>query len=301
MVDLIGLEGLSGNEIVRLLDAAEQFKKTAEPEPALSGRVIGLLFFEPSTRTRASFEVAAKRLGAHPLAMPMDASSVVKGESLEDTLANLEAIGVELFVIRHPDSGSAERAARAAKVPVVNAGDGWHEHPTQALLDIFTIREKLGRLKGLEVAILGDILHSRVARSNLWGLTRLGAKVVVCGPPTLIPKGIEKWARVAASPEGALAKADAAIVLRIQAERQKEGLFPTLAEYRRGYALTRERLARAKPGCLVLHPGPINRGVELDSDVADGAQSVILEQVRNGVFVRMAVFSELLGSKGRVG
>jgi aspartate carbamoyltransferase catalytic subunit len=300
MEDLIGLEGLSGSEITRLLDAAEQFKRAGEPEPLLTGRVIGLLFFEPSTRTRASFEVAAKRLGAHPLAMPMEASSVAKGESLEDTLANLEAIGVDLFVIRHPDSGAAERAARAAKVPVVNAGDGWHEHPTQALLDILTMREKKGRIKGLQVAILGDILHSRVARSNLWGLTRLGAKVVVCGPPTLIPKGIEKWARVASRPEQALEDADAVIVLRIQQERQKEGLFSSLAEYRRLYALTAERLAQAKPGCLVLHPGPINRGVEMTSEVADGPQSAILEQVRNGVFVRMAVFAELLGAKGKV-
>jgi len=299
MKDLIGLEGLAAAEILSILDRAADFKRAYAAGKRrwkdLEDRTVALLFYEPSTRTRFSFELAAKRLSAHVLAFDAQASSVVKGETLADTLKNLEAMGVDAFVIRHADSGAARFAALSTQAGVINAGDGAHEHPTQALLDFMTIREYKRKFEGLKVVYVGDILHSRVARSGIFGLAKLGAKVAVCGPPTLVPDaasalGVDIFYDLDRSLQGA----DAVVALRIQLERIQENLFPSLTEYAKLYCLTPERLKAAKSDCIVLHPGPMNRGVEISDSVADGEHSVILEQVKNGVFVRMAVLSMLL-------
>lgn len=292
--DLLGLEYLSREEIVFILDTAASFKEVTTREikkvPALRGKTVVNLFYEPSTRTRVSFELAAKRLSADVINIAAETSSVRKGETLVDTGMNIEALKADIIVIRHNYSGAAMMLARHLKISVVNAGDGWHEHPTQALLDMLTLREKLGRIAGLKVTIVGDIAHSRVARSNIWGLTRLGAEVTVCAPKMLIPAGIEEMgARVCTDIDRALADADAVNVLRMQFERDEKNAFPQQMEYYKTFGITEERLAKAKKNLIVMHPGPINRGIEMSSEVADCPQSVILEQVTNGIAVRMAV------------
>ncbi|TRZ94148.1 aspartate carbamoyltransferase catalytic subunit [bacterium] len=292
--DLLGLEELNKDEIELILDTVESFKEVSTREikkvPALRGKTVVNLFYEPSTRTRVSFEVAAKRLSADVINIAVETSSVKKGETLSDTGRNIEALKADIIVVRHNCSGAAAMLARNLKISVVNAGDGWHEHPTQALLDIFTLKEKLGRIKGLKVTIVGDIAHSRVARSNIWGLTKLGAQVTVCAPRMLIPVGIEEMgAQVTEDIEDALRQADAVNVLRMQFERDIEGAFPEQLEYFKQFGITRERLEKAKKDIIVMHPGPINRGIEMSSEVADGANSVILEQVTNGIAVRMAI------------
>ena len=288
--DLLGLQGLSASEIGSILDAAASFKarKTSEE---LSGRTVAFLFSEPSTRTRSSFEVAARRLGGEVLGFATASSSLLKGESLFDTIRNLESMGVEYFIVRHEVSGAIDELSKTVKSSLINAGDGAHEHPTQGLLDIFTLREKKGQIKGLKVVIVGDILHSRVARSNIHGLKALGAKVTVCGPSALIPKGIEKLGvTVSHDLDSALTGADAVNVLRLQLERQKQNLVTSVADYYDAFGVSSKRLAKV-PDCLILHPGPMNRGVEISSEAADGANSVILDQVENGVYIRMAVLS----------
>ena len=299
--DLLGLRELSTEEIRLLLETAESFREISlrpiKKVPALRGKTVVNLFFEPSTRTRTSFELAAKRLSADIVNIATHGSSLSKGETVLDTVRNLEALKVDLFVIRHAAAGAPHLIARRTHVPVINAGDGAHEHPTQALLDLFTIQEKKGRIAGLRVAIIGDIAHSRVARSNIWGLTKLGAHVTVCGPPTLIPPQIEQLGvQVAHRLEEAMAEADVLMLLRIQHERQERHLIPSLREYRLRYGIDRERLARAKTDVLIMHPGPVNRGVELDSAVADGPHSVILDQVTNGLAVRMAALYLVSGA-----
>lgn len=301
--DLLALEDLSRDEIVALLDAAEALRERHDgaegPDRRLSARTVANLFYEPSTRTRVSFEIAERRLGIRAVTVTAAGSSVAKGETLLDTARTLEAMGVDLVVIRHAASGSARFLADRVAAAVVNAGDGAHEHPTQGLLDLLTIRRRLGRIAGLRVVLVGDVLHSRVARSNLWGLTKLGAHVGVCGPRTLLPPGIEELGvRVYVDLDAALAEADVVNVLRIQRERQAENLFPSVGEYRRRYGLTRARLERAPRHLLVLHPGPMNRGVEIDSTVADGDEAAILEQVTNGVAVRIAVLKALFAADG---
>ena len=292
--DLLGLEYLSQEEISLILETAESFKEVSSRDikkvPALRGKTVVNLFYEPSTRTRVSFEVAAKRLSADVINIASETSSVRKGETLIDTGKNIEALKADILVIRHNYSGAANMLAEHLNISVVNAGDGWHEHPTQALLDIFTLKEKLGRIDGLEVVIVGDISHSRVARSNIWGLNKLGAKVTVCAPKMLIPPGIERMgANISHNIDQALENADAVNVLRMQFERDSEEAFPKQLEYFKDFGITQERLKRAKKNILVMHPGPINRGIELSSEVADGPNSVILEQVTNGIAVRMAV------------
>ncbi len=293
---------LSAREIESLLDAAKPYASGAESRKPLSGRTVAFLFSEPSTRTRSSFEVAARRLGAEILGFSVASSSLLKGESLLDTIRNLEAMGVDYFIIRHEHSGTLDAVAPHTRASLVNAGDGAHEHPTQALLDAFTLRERWGSLQGRRVVIVGDILHSRVARSNIFLLRKLGARVAVCGPAPLMPHGIESLGvSVSHDLDAVLSDADAVNVLRLQLERQKENLVASMGEYFETYGITPARLALAKPGCLVLHPGPMNRGVEIASAVADGAQSVILEQVRNGVAVRMAVLETLESARGTRG
>jgi aspartate carbamoyltransferase catalytic subunit len=292
--DLLGLEYLTQEEIELILDTAESFKEISTREikkvPALRGKTAVNLFYEPSTRTRVSFEVAAKRLSADVINIATETSSVKKGETLIDTGKNIQALKADIIIMRHNCSGAANMLARALDISVVNAGDGWHEHPTQALLDIFTLKEKLGKIKGLNVVIVGDIAHSRVARSNIWGLTKLGAKVTLCAPQLLLPIGIEKTGVKTTSdiPE-ALKNADAVNVLRMQFERDEGAAFPEQLDYYKKFGITEERLAKAKKDIVVMHPGPINRGIEMSSEVADGANSVILEQVTNGIAVRMAV------------
>ena len=292
--DLLGLEELNRQEIELILSTAESFKEVSTREikkvPALRGKTVVNLFYEPSTRTRVSFEVAAKRLSADVINIASETSSVRKGETLTDTGRNIEALKADIIVVRHNCSGAAAMLARHVKISVVNAGDGWHEHPTQALLDIFTLKEKLGKIEGLNVSIVGDIAHSRVARSNIWGLTKLGAKVLVCAPSMLVPPGIEEMgAEVSQDIDEALKKADAVNVLRMQFERDEQGAFPQQLEYFKNFGITQERLQKAKKNIVVMHPGPINRGIEISSEVADGLNSVILEQVTNGIAVRMAV------------
>ncbi|HAU38640.1 MAG TPA: aspartate carbamoyltransferase [Phycisphaerales bacterium] len=292
--DLLGLDELSAEEIVHILDTAESFKEVStrsiKKVPALRGKVVALMFFEDSTRTRMSFELAASRLSADTILFTAKGSSVAKGETTLDTVRNIEAMGVDIFVVRHGQSGSPHMLARQVRASIVNAGDGQHEHPTQALLDIFTIRQKLSRVAGLKVAIVGDIAHSRVARSNILGLRKLGAEVVVVGPPTLVPSAITAMGcSVSHSLDDVLAEVDVVNMLRIQFERFSSSLFPSVREYHNLYGLTAARLARAKKDLLVMHPGPINRGVELTSEVADGPNSCILQQVTNGLAVRMAV------------
>ncbi|MDP2912676.1 MAG: aspartate carbamoyltransferase catalytic subunit [Candidatus Omnitrophota bacterium] len=292
--DLLGLEYLSAEEIGLILYTAQSFKEVTtrhiKKVPALRGKTVVNLFYEPSTRTRTSFELAAKRLSADVINVEIEASSVKKGETLIDTGRNIEALKIDIIVVRHNCSGAPNILARAVKSSVVNAGDGWHEHPTQALLDMFTLKEKLGRIEGLKVSIIGDIAHSRVCRSNIWGLTKLGAKVTVCAPKMLIPEGIEKMGVKATDDiTEALEDADAINVLRMQFERDGAAAFPSKLEYFKRYGITNERLKKCKREIVVMHPGPINRGVEMSSEVADGGNSVILEQVTNGIAVRMAV------------
>jgi aspartate carbamoyltransferase catalytic subunit len=292
--DLLGLEYLSKEEIELILESAKSFKEILKRPlrkvPTLRGKTVVNLFYEPSTRTRTSFELAAKRLSADVINIVKESSSIQKGETLIDTGRNLEALKTDIIVIRHNSSGAAIMLSRAVNISVVNAGDGWHEHPTQALLDIFTLAEKRGSLGGLNVSIIGDIAHSRVARSNIWGLKKLGANVTVCAPKNLIPAGIgELGVKVTNNVEEAIKKADAINVLRMQFERDEAGAFPSKIDYFKTFGITEERLKEAKKDIIVMHPGPINRGVEISAEVADGANSVILEQVTNGIAVRMAV------------
>jgi aspartate carbamoyltransferase catalytic subunit len=298
--DLVGLEFLTADQIRLILDTAEPFKEVSERAikkvPALRGKTIVNLFFEASTRTRISFEFAEKRLSADTVNVATSISSVSKGETLVDTARNLEAMRIDMVVIRHPASGAAQFLGDRIRSNVINAGDGKHEHPTQGLLDLLTLRDRFGKLEGLKVAICGDVLHSRVARSNIWGLLKLGAEVALTGPATLIPRepaevGVQIIPRI----DDAMAWADALNVLRLQLERMQGGFIPSLREYNRVFGVTRERLERAGKELVILHPGPMNRGVEIDSDVADGPCSVILPQVTNGVAVRMAVLYLLAG------
>ena len=302
---LLGISDLSAEEITYLLDTAETFREISRREikkvPALRGRTVINLFFEPSTRTRTSFEIAGKRLSADVINISSSSSSVSKGETLLDTARNLEAMAPDLIVIRHPSAGAPHQLARVCRASIVNAGDGAHEHPTQALLDALTIRQQKGRIEGLKVAILGDILHSRVARSNAHLLTKLGAQVSLAGPGTLAPPEFESLAgegmlRVERRMEDAIRDADVVMVLRIQRERQEAAFFPSLREYAVHFGLNLKRLSLAKPDAIVMHPGPMNRGIEIASDVADGARSLILDQVSNGVAVRMAVLYLLAGN-----
>lgn len=289
--DLLGLETLSAAEIEAILDAAASFKKSPSPK-LLAGRTVAFLFTEASTRTRSSFEAAALRLGAECLSFSAAGSSLAKGETLLDTMLNLEAVGATHFVVRHDRSGVLEDLAPRVKASVVNAGDGWHEHPTQGLLDLLTLRERWGGFKGRRIVILGDIRHSRVARSNLFALKTLGAKVVFCGPTPLVPDAFAALGAVVEHDvEKALKGADAVNVLRLQLERMEQGFVPSMADYALVYQLTPARAMLMKPDALVLHPGPMNRGVEIASEVADGPRSVILDQVSNGVFVRMAALA----------
>jgi aspartate carbamoyltransferase catalytic subunit len=298
--DLVGIAELSVEEISLILDTAEAMKEIAsrpiKKVPALRGKTVVNLFFEASTRTRTSFEIAEKRLSADTLNIAANTSSVVKGETLADTVHNIKAMSPDLLVVRHPASGSCHFISRICRAGVINAGDGMHEHPTQALLDAFTIRERKQRLAGLKVAICGDLLHSRVLRSNVLLLTRMGAEVWLCGPPTLIPVGFEQsGVHITSSVDEAVEGADAVMMLRIQLERMLGGYFPSLREYFNVFGMTAERVRRAKPDVLIMHPGPMNRGVEIASEVADGPYSVILDQVANGVAVRMAILYLLSG------
>jgi aspartate carbamoyltransferase catalytic subunit len=297
--DLLGIKGMAADEIKLILDTAATFKDVSERDikkvPTLRGKTVINLFYEASTRTRTSFELAGKRLSADVINISTSTSSVTKGETLLDTAQNIEAMKSDIIIVRHACSGAPEFLAHRLKSSVINAGDGSHEHPTQGLLDMFTIREKLGRLDGATVAIVGDILHSRVARSNIYGLTTMGAAVRVCGPPTMVPPGIEKMgAKVYSDMDEAVRGADAIMMLRLQLERQTAGLFPGVREYARLFGLNRARLDRVGKSAIVMHPGPMNRGVEIASDVADNS-SVILDQVTNGVAVRMAVMFLLSG------
>lgn len=290
---LLGLEDLSSDEIIHLLDTAEGFRevstRSVKKVPALRGRVVVNLFFEPSTRTRTSFELAGARLSADVLNFSGSSSSTSKGETLNDTARNIEAMGVDIVVIRHSCAGAAYQLSKVLECSVINAGDGGHEHPTQALLDIFTIRKEKKSLEGLKVAIVGDVAHSRVARSNIWGLQKLGAEVYAVGPSTLVPNGLATLGvKVHHNLDEILDEIDVFNMLRIQQERQEKGLFPTIREYAKLFGLNGERMKRVKEDALVLHPGPINRGVELTPEVADGPRSVILDQVTNGLAVRMA-------------
>jgi aspartate carbamoyltransferase catalytic subunit len=301
-VDLLGLENLSSREILKYLDLAEKFSAVLERPipfvPSLRGKTILTLFFEPSTRTQISFSIAAKRLSADVVNFSQSVSSVKKGETIVDTAKNIEAMKVDGVVVRHSAPGAARILSDNLEAFVINAGDGGHEHPTQALLDLMTMRQIFGRLKGLNVLIIGDIEHSRVARSNIFGLKTLGARVALCGPPTLIPLGIEDLGvDVFYNLDEVIDKYDIVMALRIQLERQAGGLFPSLREYRTLYGLTRERVARMKNKSIVMHPGPTNRGIEIDPEVADSNKSVILKQVKNGVAIRMAVLFIHAGGK----
>lgn len=300
--DLLGIQHLTPEEITFILDAAKAFKqvgeRTVKKVPSLRGKTQINLFIEPSTRTRTSFELAAKRMSADVINITTTSSSLVKGETLKDTARNLEAMNTDIIVIRHSAAGAPHFLATRVKASVINAGDGAHEHPTQALLDAFTIREKFGKLAGLNVTILGDILYSRVARSNIWLLTKMGAKVTLAGPSTLVPRVFEKFGcRVTCDIEEAIRDADVINLLRIQHERQRKTMFPSIGEYTAMFGLNKERFARTKPTVMIMHPGPINRGVEVDSEVADGDRSVILQQVTNGLAVRMAVLFLCTGGK----
>jgi len=298
--DLLGIADLLPEEITLVLDTADAMKEIAsrpiKKVPALRGKTVVNLFFEPSTRTRTSFEIAEKRLSADTLNIAIATSSVVKGETLADTAMNLEAMRPDMIVLRHSSSGACHLLSRICRSAIINAGDGTHEHPTQALLDAFTIREHKKQLRGLKVAIVGDLTHSRVLRSNVHLLTKMGADVWVCGPPTLMPTDIKRWGVTPTNHvEDAVAGADVIMMLRIQLERMEGAYFPSLREYFRVFGMTEARLGLAKPDVLIMHPGPMNRGVEIASEVADGPFSVILEQVANGVAVRMAVLYLLAG------
>ncbi|MDH4226268.1 MAG: aspartate carbamoyltransferase catalytic subunit [Deltaproteobacteria bacterium] len=298
--DILGIEDLAKDEIEALLSTAESFKDVSKREikkvPTLRGKTVINLFYESSTRTRTSFEIAAKRMSADAVNISVATSSVKKGETLKDTAKNLEAMNPDCIVIRHASSGAPHLIAKYVKCAVVNAGDGAHEHPSQALLDMLTVRDRLGRLDGLNVLIAGDIAHSRVARSNIHGFTKMGSKVTVCAPPTMMPKGIEKLGCEATHDfQGAIKNADVIMMLRIQLERQEEALFSSGREYSKVYGLDAAKLKNAKKDVVIMHPGPVNRGLEISNDVADGPWSLILDQVNNGVAVRMAMFYLLLG------
>jgi aspartate carbamoyltransferase catalytic subunit len=298
--DVLEMESLSVEEIEAILDTAETLKeistRSIKKVPTLRGKTVVHFFYEPSTRTKTSFEIAAKRLSADTVSISASTSSIVKGETLVDTAKNLEAMNPDAIVIRHSAAGAPHLLARQVEASVINAGDGMHAHPTQALLDMMTVREKKGRLAGLRIAIIGDIAHSRVARSNIVGFSKTGAEVILAGPPTMIPMGVETLgAHITYHVEEAIKDADVVMVLRIQKERQQAFVFPSEREYAQCYGLTEKRLAGAKEDVLIMHPGPINRGVEIAPEVADGPHSVILEQVTNGVAIRMALLYLLLG------
>jgi aspartate carbamoyltransferase catalytic subunit len=299
---LLDIQSLSAEEILTVLDTAREFKGVGERAvkkvPTLRGKTVVNLFIEPSTRTRISFELAALRLTADVINFTAESSSLRKGETLKDTARNLEALNADIIIIRHCATGAPHFLSRVLSSSVINAGDGAHEHPTQALLDVFTIRERKGRIEGLNVTILGDVLYSRVARSNIWALLKLGAHVTLCGPPTLVPAVFERLGcKVTHNVAEAIAEADIINLLRIQHERQRQTMFPSIGEYTKLFGLNRQRIEATKPDVLIMHPGPINRGVEIDSDVADGPQSVILEQVTNGLAVRMAVLYLVSGER----
>jgi aspartate carbamoyltransferase catalytic subunit len=295
---LLGLEGLSREEILYLIESASSFREISERDikkvPTLRGKTVVSLFYEASTRTRTSFEIAAKRLSADFVSISSATSSTTKGETLLDTARNIAAMRPDCLVIRHVASGAPHFLAKRVDCPIINAGDGMHEHPTQALLDLLTIRDRVGRLEGLDVAIVGDVLHSRVTRSNVHALRKLGCRIRLVGPPTLLPPEAAAWGEVHHDLRAGIRGADAIMMLRIQRERQGANFFPSLDEYSRYFCLTRAALAEAKPQAVVLHPGPINRGVEIASDVADGPASLIMDQVTNGVAVRMAVLFVLV-------
>jgi aspartate carbamoyltransferase catalytic subunit len=298
--DLLGMGPLSPEDITLILDTAESLKEISERDikkvPTLRGKTVVHFFYEPSTRTRTSFEMAAKRLSADTVSLSSSTSSMVKGETLIDTARNLEAMNPDLVVLRHSSSGAPHLLARELRAGVINGGDGINEHPTQALLDLYTMREKKGKVEGLEVAIIGDISHSRVARSNIIGLTKMGARVTVGGPPTMMPVGIEELGvKVVHDPAKAIQEKDVIMLLRIQLERQTRALFPSLREYATFFGVNTEVMRRARDDVIVMHPGPMNRGVEITSEVADGPHSVILDQVTNGVAVRMAILYLLIG------
>ncbi|MCM8794432.1 MAG: aspartate carbamoyltransferase catalytic subunit [Candidatus Omnitrophica bacterium] len=304
--DFLALEDLSKEELQLLLQQTKAFQEISlrpiKKVPALRGKTVVLCFMEPSTRTRASFELAAKRLSADILSIQPASSSIAKGETILDTARNIEAMHVDVVVLRYDTSGVPMRVAQAIRPSVINAGDGSHEHPTQGLIDLFTIQEKKGKIEGLEVLIVGDILHSRVARSDMWGLTKMGAKVTLCGPPTLVPQEMEQFgARVSFDLKKEIPKADVLIALRLQLERQKERFIPSFREYTKLYGIDQERLKEAKPEMIVMHPGPVNRGVELAPEVADGPRAVILDQVTNGIAARMAVLYLVAGTKEKEG
>lgn len=301
--DLLDLSDFTRQEIELVLETAKSFKEVSSRDikkvPALRGKTVVMLFFEASTRTRISFELAAKRLSADTLNVSIATSSASKGESILDTARNIEAMNVDLIIVRHKSSGAPKILADGLKAAVVNAGDGCRAHPTQALLDMFTLQEKLGKIEGLNIAIVGDILHSRVARSNIQGLIKLGANVTVCGPSTLMPVGIERMGvKVSYDLKKVLNHSDAVIALRLQMERQKDHFLPSIREYARMFGVNGAKLQNARKDIIVMHPGPTNRGVEVSAEVADGERSVILDQVTNGVAVRMAVLYLLLGKKG---
>jgi len=302
--DLIGLEELTKDEIETILDMAVSFKEVStrrvKKVPPLRGKTVVNLFFEPSTRTRTSFELAAKRLSADVLSFDVSTSSISKGETITNTAKNIEAMKVDCFIVRHSIAGAPKIIGQSVSSAVINAGDGCHEHPTQALLDLFTVRERIGRIEGIKIAIVGDILHSRVARSNIWGFTKLGAKVFVCGPPTIIPVEIEKMgAKLTYCIDDALENADVVYLLRLQRERQKENFLTSLKEYSSYYGIDEDRYEKIlKNGSFIMHPGPMNRGVEIRSDIAERDRSLILEQVTNGIAVRMAVLYLTIGARG---
>jgi len=298
--DILGLEEMSAEEITLILETARSMREIMQRKikkvPTLRGRSVLNLFYEPSTRTKASFELAQKYMSSDAVSVAGTSSSLVKGETLKDTVRNVEVMGVECVIMRHPVSGSAHYLARNVEASVINAGDGMHEHPTQGLLDMFTIFENKGRLEELKVVIVGDIRHSRVARSNLWGLQKMGAEVAVAGPPTLMPPDLDVFGvKHFTSIEEAVADADVVMALRLQKERQESGFFPSMREYAETYGLNARRLEHTKEDLLIMHPGPINRGIELSSDLADGPRSVIMDQVAAGVAVRMALLYLLLG------
>ncbi|MDP8212840.1 MAG: aspartate carbamoyltransferase catalytic subunit [Candidatus Zapsychrus exili] len=300
--DLLDLQNLSKEEIELILETAKSFKEVSSRDvkkvPALRGKTVVMLFFENSTRTRMSFELAAKRLSADTINIAISSSSLSKGETILDTARNIEAMNVDAIIVRHPTAGVPKILSENLGPSIINAGDGCRSHPTQALLDMFTIKEKLGKIEGLEVGIVGDIAHSRVARSNICGLNKLGAKVTVCGPATLIPSDIEKLGvKVSHDVDEIIKNSDVIMLLRIQKERQEDKFLPSIREYAKVFGINKNRLKNAKKDLLIMHPGPTNRGVELSAEVADGEYSVILDQVTNGVAVRMAILYLLLGTK----
>lgn len=302
---LLDLQSYSKQDIENILQTAKSFKEVSARDvkkvPALRGKTVVLLFFEPSTRTRTSFELAAKRLSADTINISASASSLSKGETILDTAKNIEAMNVDALVVRHSCAGVPQKLAAELGCSIINAGDGCRAHPTQALLDLFTIKEKCGRIEGLKIGMVGDILHSRVARSNIWGLTKLGAQVTLCGPSTLIPKGVEAMGvDVCYDVDEVVAQSDVLMLLRVQKERQQDKYLPSIREYAKVFGINQERMKKAKKGVVIMHPGPTNRGVELSAEVADGPYSVILNQVTNGIAIRMATLYLVLGAKEKI-